>query len=94
MTASLRTWHHHLAADRGTSIAAALCHHARRAINPGDERSLTVTRGHPASQVRPRIASDLGTGWLTRYVKHTSKLTVTAKYLTSVPSAARPGRQS
>jgi hypothetical protein len=24
-----------------------------RAINPGDERSLTVTRGHPAPQVRP-----------------------------------------
>jgi len=25
----------------------------KRAINPGDERSLTVTRGHPVPQVRP-----------------------------------------
>ena len=25
----------------------------QRAINPGDERSLTVTRGYPAPQVRP-----------------------------------------
>jgi hypothetical protein len=30
----------------------------RRAINPGDERSLTVTSGHPAEQVRPRNSAD------------------------------------
>jgi len=30
----------------------------QRAINPGDERSLTVTRGHPAPQVGPHNGPD------------------------------------
>jgi len=28
------------------------------AINPGDERSITVTRGHPAAQVKPHSSPD------------------------------------
>jgi hypothetical protein len=47
-----------------------------------NERKTAVASGHSRTS---RTASDLGMGWLTRCVKHTSKQLVTAK-----PGLAKP----
>jgi hypothetical protein len=50
--------------ERSTAIGAGRTA-VRRAINPGDERSLTVTCGHPAPQVKPRSSR---TVWLPKLI--------------------------